>query len=189
MVEELLQTEPVFGISLIKKGMEAYDLETVPYSIGTLARIVEMEPLENGKYNLTVVGENRFQINELHYDQPYLSATASEYPLEYKRPLDVYRRIRPLRHRVKSYLKIMAHLGEDDLDMSQIELPEDPISMLYLAASLLQIPPHEKMPILTSANAVEVCMAVERLYRRENAVLENIFNISEEQAISLSYLN
>lgn len=189
MVEEALQTEPVFGISLIKKGDEAYDLETVPYSIGTIARIVEMETLDNGQYIITVIGENRFQINALHHDKPYLSASISDFPLEYKRPLDVYRRIRPLRRRVKSYLKIMAQLGEGELDMSQIELPDDPISLLYLAASLLQIPAHEKMPILASANAVAVCMAVERLYRRENAVLENILHISEMQARSLSYLN
>ncbi len=189
MVEDLLEAEPVFGISLIKKGVESYDFETEPYPIGTIARIVEMEPLENGKYNLTVVGENRFKIHELHHDRPYLYASISDHPLEYKRPLDIYRRIRPLRRRVKSYLQTMAQLGEDDLDITQIELPDDPISMLYLAASLLQIPAHEKMPILTPTSALEVCMAVERLYRRENAVMGSIFQTSETRARSLSYLN
>lgn len=189
MVEELLQSEPVFGVTLIKKGNEVNDSSTIPYLIGTLAHIVDVEKLDAGKYNITVVGEKRFRIQQLFYDQPYLSADISDHPLEYKRPLDVYRRIRPLRRQVQSYLERLTHLEEENFDLRLIELPDEPISLLYLAASLLQIPAHEKIPILTSTSALEVCQAVERLYRRENAVMESICQTSEDQARALAYLN
>ncbi len=100
MVEELLQGEPIFGVNLIKKGSEAFDSSTIPYPIGTLAHIIDVENLDAGKYNITVVGEKRFRVQQFFYDKPYLSADISDYPLEYKRPLDVYRRIRPLRRQV-----------------------------------------------------------------------------------------
>lgn len=189
MVEELLKGKPVFGITLIKKGAEAFDVDTEPYTVGTYARIVDVEKHNDGKYDLTVVGENRFVIHELFRDLPYLSAHVSDHPLEFKRPLDVYRRIRPLRYQVHMYLQTLSQIGEDDFDISLIELPEDPLEMLYLAASLLQIPAHEKIPILTASTALDVCMSVERLYRRENAVMESIFETSEDQARVLSYLN
>ena len=106
--------------------------------IGTLARIIEVEQLEGGKMNITIVGENRFQINEIFKDEPFLTGNISEFPLEYKRPLDVLRRIRPLRNHVHYYLQTIDKLNENPLDLNLIEMPEDPISFLFLAASLLQ---------------------------------------------------
>jgi hypothetical protein len=75
------------------------------------------------------------------------------------------------------------------MDLNLIEMPEDPISFLFLAASLLQIPSHEKFPILSSQTALGVCMAVERLYRRENAVMRSLIQTTDEEARNIALLN
>jgi ATP-dependent Lon protease len=189
MMKQVLSSEPVFGVVLIRRGVESLGPLAEPYMIGTLARIIEVEQLEGGKMNITIVGENRFQINEIFKDEPFLTGNISEFPLEYKRPLDVLRRIRPLRNHVHYYLQTIDKLNENPMDLNLIEMPEDPISFLFLAASLLQIPSHEKFPILSSQTALGVCMAVERLYRRENAVMRSLIQTSDEEARNIALLN
>ena len=189
MINEFLAKDPVFGVVLIRRGVESLGPLAEPYMIGTYARIIEVEQLEGSKLNITVIGEKRFQINEIHKDEPYLTASISDFPLGYKRPLDVLRRIRPLRNHVHYYLHTVDKLNESNLDLSQIEMPEEPISFLFLAASLLQIPAHEKFPIISSPTALEVCSSVERLYRRENAVIRRLIQISDEEARNIALLN
>lgn len=189
MMKQVLSSDPLFGVVLIRRGVESLGPLAEPYLIGTLARIIEVEQLDGGKMNITIVGENRFHITEIYKDEPFLNADITEFPLEYKRPLDVLRRIRPLRNHVHYYLQTIDKLNDSPMDLSQIEMPEDPISFLYLAASLLQIPSHEKFPILSSPTALEVCMAVERLFRRENAVMRSLIQTSEEEARNIALLN
>ena len=189
MVDDILKSNPVFGVALIRRGSETSSRFVEPHLYGTLARIVEVEPLKNGHLNITVVGESRFTIEEIYNDQPYMTANINEFPLDYRRPLDVYRRIRPLRNHIQYYLQTLNLIDDININLSELEMPEDPISLLFLAASLLQIPPHEKLPVITAPTALDVCLAVERLYRRENAVVKSLINVTEDEARNLSKLN
>jgi hypothetical protein len=50
---------------------------------------------------------------------------------------------------IKEYLHQIDQLdGEITLDLSNLELPEDPLVLLNLTAALLQVPPAEKQPLL-----------------------------------------
>ena len=189
MVNQLMNQEPVFGVVLIKRGLEALGPLAEPHAIGTLARIVKADPLKDGCFNLTVVGEKRFSINSISNENPYLSASIQDFPIDFRRPLDVYRRIRFLRNQVQFYLHTINRLDDMEIDLNQIEMPEDPFTLIFLAASLLQIPAHEKQPALSAESALEICHTVERLYRRENAVLKKLINITAEQAQGLAILN
>ena len=189
MVNQLMNQEPVFGAVLIKRGLESSGPLAEPHQIGTIARIVQAEPLKDGSFNLTVVGEKRFQIKSINEENPYLVADIEEFPIEFKRPLDVYRRIRHLRNQVQFYLHTINRLDNMQIDLDQIQMPDDPFTLIFLAASLLQIPAHEKQPALTAGSALEICHTVERLYRRENAVLRKLIHITPEQAQGFAYLN
>ena len=189
MMDHILKSAPVFGAVLIRRGTEALGPLAEPHIYGTFARIIDVEPLENGHFNITAVGEKRFIIQNIFQDQPYLTADVNEYPLEYRRPLDVYRRIRPLRNHIQYYLQTLNLIDDVNINLSDLEMPEDPISLLFLAASLLQIPPHEKLPVITATSVLDVCTSVERLYRRENAVLKNMIHVSEEEARNFARLN
>ena len=189
MVNQLLNQEPVFGAVLIKRGLESLGPLAEPHQVGTIARIVQVENLKDGCFNLTIVGEKRFQIKSINDEKHYITAEIEEFPIEFKRPLDVYRRIRHLRNQVQYYLHTINRLDDIQIDLEQIQMPDDPFSLIFLAASLLQIPAHEKQPALTATSALEICHIVERLYRRENAVLRKMIHITPEQAQSLSYLN
>jgi Lon protease-like protein len=189
MVNQLMNQEPVFGAVLIKRGFEASGPLAVPYMVGTTARILKADPLNDGCFNLTVVGEKRFVIKSISDEHPYLTAITEDYPIDFKRPLDVYRRIRHLRNQVQFYLQTINHLDEMIVDLEEIQMPEDPFTLIFLAASLLQIPAHEKQPALVAESALGICQTVERLYRRENAVLRKLIHITAEQAQNFAYLN
>jgi Lon protease-like protein len=189
MVNHLMNQEPIFGVVLIKQGVESLGPLAIPHMVGTTARILKVDPLKDGCFNLTVVGEKRFTIESISNEHPYLTATINEFPIEFIRPLDVYRRIRHLRNQVQYYLQTINKLDEENLNLDQIQMPDDPFTLIFLAASLLQIPAHEKQPSLSATSALEIIQTVERLYRRENAVLRKLIHITAEQAQEFAYLN
>jgi Lon protease-like protein len=190
MIQRALLTDNIFGVTLIRQGTEALGSLAEPFYIGTTAKIVDVERLDNGHMNITAIGEERFLIKELDRESAvYLTGFVEKYPLELHRPLDIYRRLRQLRSHVQYYLRTLDSLEEVQINLESLDLPEDPMVFLFLASSLLQIPATEKQPILSAPTALDFCTMVERLYRRENAVLRDLKHISAETAQNLAILN
>ena len=73
LVTDVLETEPIFGIVLIKEGKEVGQAAK-PRAIGTIARIIEATPLDNGNFYLSMMGLERFEIMEIVRSVPYLVA-------------------------------------------------------------------------------------------------------------------
>ena len=105
LVSECVDTSEVFGIALIREGVEVGG-PAVPHPVGTTARIRELATLGDGRLQLEVVGERRFRIVALHEDRPYLSADV-EYPVDSpgdppadltERARERYRQVQQLRH-------------------------------------------------------------------------------------------
>src|SRR5690242_121607 len=74
MINECLSSGAPFGIVLISSGREVGE-PAVPHTVGTTAHISGAERLPDGRLNIEVVGQQRFQIIELHQDQSYLTGT------------------------------------------------------------------------------------------------------------------
>ena len=53
-----------------------------PHLVGCTARINQLQPLKEGRFNLLAVGEERFRIVSLHGGRPYLMGRAINFPLE-----------------------------------------------------------------------------------------------------------
>src|SRR5579863_7338060 len=70
MVGGCLDDNSPFGVVLARPE-SLYGLE-VPYTIGTLARIVDYEQLPNGCYNLLTCGTRRFRILKESRDRNYM---------------------------------------------------------------------------------------------------------------------
>ncbi len=196
MLKRVMETNRTFGVNLIKKGTEALGPLPEPFETGCTARVVEVEPLESGEFNLTIVGDERFRILRIGAGQPYLTAFVESMPLEAHHTLDVVRGARLLRARVVKYLALLSkHAGEDkgglemDIDMTGLQLPEDPMMLIYMAAALLQIPSIEKQPLLEADTAALLLQKTRQLYRRELALLPPLFEVSEEQARVSAWVN
>ncbi len=196
MMKRVIETNQTFGVNLIKSGSEAYGPLAVPYAIGCTARVLEVEPLEDGRMNLTAVGDERFHVVRMETSRPYLMAFVESLPLETHHTLEVVRGARLLRERLLRYLSLLAtHTDPDSdsldlpFDLSHLDLPDDPMMLIYLAASLLQIPAVEKQPLLEANTAAELLRRVQILYRRELAVLPPLQKFSEDDARNAAWVN
>ena len=72
MIKFCLDHASEFGVVLIKEGGEAGETAT-PYEIGTAARILHVEHLDDGCMNIITAGEYRFQILETQEHLSYLT--------------------------------------------------------------------------------------------------------------------
>ena len=73
MIGDCLEREEPFGIVLIKEGQEVGD-PADPFRIGTTARIVQSERLQEGRMNILTTGESRFELVEITQRVPHLVA-------------------------------------------------------------------------------------------------------------------
>lgn len=72
LMQDVLDSNASFGVQLCKEYNPA-TLQGTPFDVGTLADIVEYETLDDGRYNVLVVGVRRFRV--VTYDsasKPYL---------------------------------------------------------------------------------------------------------------------
>jgi len=173
MVADCLEPRQPFGVVLIRHGKEALGPVADPYRIGCTARILDVQPLTEGRMNIVALGQKRFRILELHEDKPYLVGKVELFPLDETPRSQLERSGRRLRPVVKRYMEIMARLSDVDLDPHH--LPNDPLVLAFLAAVLLHIPPDKKQELLSTERAVDLLTDMHHLYRREVALLQAMF--------------
>lgn len=190
MIRHILDHDGLLGIVLIHQGLEALGPLPEPYRVGMLARMVEYETLPDGRMNITVMGIDRFNILDIDTEsQPFLLGTVETSPIELPRMIQVHRKARQLSREILAYLKELSRDNSDEIDVSKFSPPDDPMSLVFLGASLLQIPPTEKQPILEAPSVFDMMDMVERLYRRENGLMRTINATGELPARRAAWLN
>ncbi|KAB7623020.1 LON peptidase substrate-binding domain-containing protein [Alkalilimnicola sp. S0819] len=65
LVRDCLRNDAPFGVCLIERGLEVGPA-ALPYALGTSARIIDWERAPNGLLGITVRGERRFRIYDVH---------------------------------------------------------------------------------------------------------------------------
>lgn len=170
MIQRCIKDGRPFGVVLIKEGVEAFGPLALPYNAGTSAQITQVEQLAEGRMNLGAIGRERFRVVSLNNEQPYLIAQAEPFPLGGERSpatIDAARRLRPW---VIRYLEQLSRLESLDLDAEVV--PDDPSTLAYMAAYLLQVPAEVKQTILEIEQAVDMLTQLRPIYRREVAFIK-----------------
>jgi uncharacterized protein len=170
MVQYCLDHNEPFGVVLIKRGVEANGPAAEPHLVGCVAEIAQATRLEGGLFDIIAVGQERFRIYSLRTDQPYLVGVVEMVPLQMGQPDELERPAHRLRPWVERYLTVMAQASEVELDTSQ--LPEEPLSLAYLAATLVQAPAEDKQRLLNLDDPQQLLGALCTLYQREIAILK-----------------
>jgi Lon protease-like protein len=185
MIRMCLETRQPFGVVLIRHGLEAFGPLAEPNYIGCTARILETQPLEDGRMNIVALGQKRFRILSLDYDQPYLVGKVELYPLEKANSYSLEHIGQRLRPWVKRYMQILTEVSDVSLDPRH--LPNDPLVLAYLAAVLLQLPPDQKQELLATEQAIDFLAKMHSIYRREVALLRVL--LSEGQREDVGYFS
>jgi Lon protease-like protein len=179
MIKYCLTENTAFGVSLIHRGSEAFGPLAEPHNIGCTARIIEVQALDDGRMNITTVGERRFRIHSLNYDMPYLVGKIEIYPF----PAEDLETLTPatlrLVPKVQQYIKLLNEI--DEVELNPNNLPKDPLLFAQTAAALLQMPPNEKQELLKTTSVLNLLDATYHIYNREIPFLRAIIEHGEDE--------
>jgi len=184
MINECMAQDGLFGVVLIRQGMEVGG-RAEPFDIGTTARIKQVNQLEDGSLDIICVGEQRYKIQSLTWDQPYLTGEVEYWPWA---PLtnDVVQPDLPvLKSLIKDYLEILGALTGNQIEVEN--LPGDPNQLTILTAIALRISNAEKQSILSTESLDEMLELCIQYLRRENSALRATAAIPDPRERSLTY--
>ena len=182
MINFCLEGDKQFGVVLIHQGSEALGPLPEPHLIGCTAHILEVQPLEEGRMYITTIGEQRFLVNSLNYEHPYIVGHAEYHPFEKNEPQELLPGAVRIAPKVQQYIQLLNEIEEVKIDQSSI--PEDPISLASFAAALLQMPADEKQVLLESNSILDLLNATDKLYLREIAFLRAFIDQGQDKAQS-----
>jgi Lon protease-like protein len=172
MIGHCVNERQPFGVLLLKTGSaeERPGQVTEPCLVGCSAAITEFQPLAHGRMNIIAVGRERFTVRAFHYDQPYLTADIEHQPFEPAGGYDPDSAVRLLRRWLERYLTRIGRFEQMPVDMAA--LPEDPLQLAFLGATLLSTPVEDKQKVLEAESEFEAIRQAARLLRREITLLD-----------------
>ena len=148
--------EPEFGVTMIERGKETGGGED-RCDVGVIARIVQIEALEGGRYALVVAGTWRFRVRSWLPDDPYPLADIDAWPDE--DPDDPHipdlitgalARIRDIHRQVAELSVQPASAGAPDEPAAgaEPEISDDPLLATYHLAGIAPLGPSDRYRLL-----------------------------------------
>ncbi|MFN8489001.1 MAG: LON peptidase substrate-binding domain-containing protein [Caldilineaceae bacterium] len=177
MIQRCIDEQLPFGVVLIEKGQEVGET-AAPHLIGTTARIVRVEELEDGCMNITTVGTERFRIKALHDKHSYLTGTVESYPVingSTKMATELAHSIRP---RIMHYVELLAKASNTQLQLDR--LPEDPLTLAFLVGIAIQVNNESKQQLLALPGVPEMLAREQYLLSRENLLLQHMIDTQQQ---------
>jgi Lon protease-like protein len=159
-----------FGVSMIANNQADTSHTAEPHIIGCTAQIVQIQPLGEGRMNISVVGKERYKIDAIHHDiHPYLLGDVTLLSLNH----DSDEQAPVLRNCYKAYNHLMVRA---QLRQPFVSLPNDPIMLAYQAASSLEISPKDKQTFLEMDHLSALTDRLIMTYRYEIAITKMLLD-------------
>jgi Lon protease-like protein len=147
MFHDLAGEDREFGVVQIARGSETGGGD-VRHDVGTIARIIQAEELEDGRWVAVTVGTHRIRVTEWYPDDPYPQARVEELPDE---PVDA--ESRSLRDelvpRLRRLLALRCELGDETVP-STFEVAADDTVACWQLLVLTPIGAHDAQHLLAT---------------------------------------
>jgi Lon protease-like protein len=154
--------EPEFGVTMIERGKETGGGEARA-EVGVIARVVEIQALDEGRYALVAVGTRRFRVRSWLPDDPYPLADVDEWPDDDPDDPRVRALIVSARARIRDIYRRAAELvdrpamvvdddersaGETEPDEAEPQISDDPLLATYHLAGMAPLGPADRYRLL-----------------------------------------
>jgi len=169
MLQECLAGDRSFGVLLIKRGAEAFGPAPEPHQTGCRALIRKVQPLDEGRTRLVVIGHERFDLRSIVQEQPYLLGRVQYRSMKIDPDIDRRSKLSSLTSSLGRYLQLLNQLGHQAA--SAFDFPADPLALAYHACSLMQLPLDEKQALLEMDDLDDLLSALGMTLRRELALM------------------
>jgi uncharacterized protein len=159
LVRDCLAGEPEFGVVLIERGSEVGGGE-VRTDVGTMARILQVEEMPDGRFALAVVGDRRVRVTAWLEDDPYPRADVEDWPddPDGAAEADAARAALAPGGDVTALLRrasaLLAELGEAAAPVDLV-LADDPGIASFQAVAVAPLGPADRQALLIVASAAE----------------------------------
>jgi len=185
MISDCLEAGHSFGVVAIREGLEIGP--ALPYDIGTLAKIVRIDRMGDGRMNLLVSGASRFRIVETATDRPYLRARIEILPEAGDEAAGIGELIDAAATAFRQYSNLLRELVNEKPEA--FEPPMDPELLSYLVAGTLTLQLPQKQALLQYSRTDERLRAEVALLRRELALLREMLRRKQSGAAGRASLN
>ena len=167
MIGDCIEREQPFGIVLISEGQEV-GAPAEPVQIGTTARILRVDHLEEGRLNILTTGERRFETIEISQRLPHLEGQVrylEEVPGEVSAEV-----VGEIGEEYASYLRNLTALTGGWTAQAQVS--QDPIPLSYSVATNLDLPTQMRQELLELPAAGDRLERLLPLLKRGNQDLQ-----------------
>lgn len=169
MVRACLDGEGEFGVVLIERGSEVGG-DDVRSAVGTVARIVQAEELDDGRWVVVAVGVRRLRVTAWLPDDPYPRADVLDWPDE-PAVTDLEGAYRERARLLRRVLAFKAELDEPAAPPT-IELSDDPGLGGYQLSAVGPFGPADQQRLLAVEGPQERLQLVGELLAEESRFLE-----------------
>lgn len=182
-VEEAVRNQRPVGIVVQKDpSVDAPQIKDL-YEIGTTAEVLRMSSSRDGQRQLIVQGRQRFRIVEFLQTDPFLVARTFLLEDSAPRTKEFEARVMNLREQAAKALSL---LPQPTAELrSTIESIEDPLALIDIIASTLDLPTAEKQEILATLDVETRLQTVSRHLTRQVELLELTKKIKAETKESM----
>ncbi len=157
MIRDCLRSddEPEFGQVLITHGWETGGGDDRAL-VGTVARMMQVEALDEDRYALIAVGTRRIRINAWLPDDPYPIADVDDWPDVDPDAPGLALQVAASHARVRAALALAAQLDDHDGEGGEVartedtEISDDPLLATYHLAALAPIGPADRHRLLSA---------------------------------------
>ncbi len=161
LVADCLADVPEFGVVLIERGSEVGGGD-VRRDIATVARIVEVAELPDGRSALVTVGVRRIRITRWLLDDPYPRADVEDWPDVVDPDDGTGPALIDVAVRLRRVLALQAEMG-DPAAPATTELSDDPVLATYHASALAPLGPDDQYRLLAAAGPAARRVLLEQL--------------------------
>ena len=147
MMRFAMENGGLFGLSYNENAFIGRETPPEVGSVGCLARINAVMPVEEGRMNVVSTGLVRYRVRGLNQVQPFIRARVEPFTDDiehdenmsglYKDQMELYRK----------FLAASRALDESSMTLQE-ELPEEPEALSLLMASVLPVENHTKQQLL-----------------------------------------
>ncbi|MEA3337249.1 MAG: LON peptidase substrate-binding domain-containing protein [Chloroflexota bacterium] len=183
MINQCIAKEEPFGVVLMREETSDWrnykEDVALPCPVGTTAHIRQVERLPDGRLNIVTMGLHRFRVQQLLFDLPYLQGEVEAFPLERSFDQDqVGDQMLTIRRLLSNYIDLLSKVMDAEIDLD--EVPDDPRTVAYLAASALQLPSDDKQELLATPDLASL-LKNECLLLSKETILLDFMQRTEDQ--------
>ena len=175
-----------FGVIGIREGLEV-GRAAVPFSVGTLAQIHELEALDDGRYNLVVAGASRFRVESLDVERSYLVGRISYLEDTRGDEAAIPELARRAAVAFTEYAAGLRNLADErEPDAAQTALPDDPELLSYLIAASLNVEVNRRQELLEEDSVSGRLRKCLQVLRRESVFLTQMLARRDQSIVPVS---